>query len=62
VRFSSYDDFRLNGRTHRCECSDVWTDSDFGPCHERCTECNELCDVNELNDGICEECKGENVN
>jgi len=38
----NYDDWRVNGEWHKCECGAEWSDSDGGPCHERCKHCGEL--------------------
>jgi hypothetical protein len=49
------DDYLLHGEYHRCECGELWSDSDGGPCHTMC-ECGELTD-NE--NGECDACQGD---
>jgi hypothetical protein len=46
----SYDDWKLNGNWHKCQCGASYCQADCGPCHERCKRCDALTDVDELND------------
>lgn len=55
-----------SGRYHRCICGRPWSESDGGPCHERCAECGCIYPVEIVHDGICEDCltekrEGENA-
>ena len=52
-----YDSWVQNGNWHKCQCGESWSDSDGGPCHERCKRCDALTDVDELDDDqLCETC------
>ena len=56
----SYDDWRINGNWHRCECGARYSDSDGGACHSRCTGCKSLFENEELNDdGMCPACEAQ---
>lgn len=55
------DHFLQHGRSHRCECGRMWYDSDGGPCHETCNECEKLTDVEDLSNGLCPDCINEKL-
>ncbi len=55
-----YDAWVTSGTRHTCECGSFWWDSDGGPCCDRCEDCKELFDVDDLNENcICEDCEAE---
>lgn len=52
----SYDDWRMHGETHRCDCGASYTDSDGGPCHFTCKECGDLVGDESESDTYCQKC------
>lgn len=58
----AYDDWRVNGEWHLCECGRKWSDSDGGPCHVKCPTCDELSDPSEADDNdLCSKCHAESI-
>jgi len=57
---AAMDDYIINGSWHKCVCGSHWSDSDGGPCHAECQDCEEVTDLDELDsDGRCPECHQE---
>ena len=57
-----YDTWKLGLSKHRCECGELYYESDGGPCHVRCESCGELVESDEINDdGLCEKCEDKKM-